>query len=428
MVVQDDNFVYQRTSILEAVTFMEKSSRAVIVGGLAGVNFYPRGTEGLEGPGQIAVTENEVYWRQDGETDPGTGGPASPASTPACAGRSSFSKAFLDEHGYLDEAFAPAICRRHGHLLPCRVGGPEGLLHSDEGHRERFPLAEGVTTPRRRDGSPRSCGATWTSSTAAGQPSTEKDHLWLHRIPIADETGVGTGIARFSQRARRRYLAARRRWLHAGMAVQALGCPTAQTACLSASRLSHPGALPDPRIAPHLPVGPGQAALDRAHARSRVRRPSVELDLGDSGNPVDETPASSSLSSSSYSPPSMFDLDQVDLLVIEMIHHPGHVAQLRSSSLCVPRRANALHDRRGRSLVEHHQLSRRLPAGQPVAGAPPHARVCRRSAAFDSARPNDVTGFRRPRSGRRTGRRGRADQFPWYLRAASITSASGPRS
>ena len=54
MVVQDDNFIYERNSILEAVTFMEKSSRAVIVGGLAGVNFYPRGTRGLEGPGQTA--------------------------------------------------------------------------------------------------------------------------------------------------------------------------------------------------------------------------------------------------------------------------------------------------------------------------------------------------------------------------------------
>ncbi len=220
MVVQDDNFIYDRNSILEAVTFMEKSSRAVIVGGLAGVNFYPRGTLGLEGPGQTAVTENEVYWRQDAETDPAL--TERIFGVDACMrGPLFFSKAFLDEHGYLDEAFAPLyaddmdICFR-----AASVGGKVYCILMDV---ENDSLSQRDYDAEK---------ARWFAEImrrntdlfyGRWQPSTEKDYLWLHRTPIADETGGGQGIARFSQRARRRYLAARRRWLHPGTAIQAFG-------------------------------------------------------------------------------------------------------------------------------------------------------------------------------------------------------------
>src|SRR4029077_2388613 len=54
-------------------------------------------------------------------------------------------------------------------------------------------------------------------------PSTEKDYLWLHRTPLAeDDAGLGEGIVRLRQRARRRYLAARG-WFSAWSLRQTLG-------------------------------------------------------------------------------------------------------------------------------------------------------------------------------------------------------------
>ena len=220
MVVQDDNFVYQRTSILEAVTFMEKSSRAVIVGGLAGVNFYPRGTRGLEGQGQIATTDNEVYWRQDTDTDPALKDRI--FQVDACMrGPLFFRKAFLEEHGYLDEAFAPLygddmdICFR-----AASVGGKVYCILMDV---ENESLSQRTYDSQKAKWFAEIMKRNMDLFYSRWRPSTEKDYLWLHRTPVADDLSLGQGIAGFSQRARRRYLAARRRWLHAGTAVQVLG-------------------------------------------------------------------------------------------------------------------------------------------------------------------------------------------------------------
>jgi hypothetical protein len=55
------------------------------------------------------------------------------------------------------------------------------------------------------------------------QPSEDKDYLWLHRTRIWERETVGETLLRARQRARRRYLAARRQWLNAARIVQFLG-------------------------------------------------------------------------------------------------------------------------------------------------------------------------------------------------------------
>ena len=105
-IIQDDNTVRDVGFIFEAVHFLEKNPKAAILGGLAGVNFYPRGTTGLAGSGQIQVSENEVYWRQDASTNPALRNRT--FEVDACMrGPLFLRKSFLDAHGYLDEAYAP---------------------------------------------------------------------------------------------------------------------------------------------------------------------------------------------------------------------------------------------------------------------------------------------------------------------------------
>ena len=55
------------------------------------------------------------------------------------------------------------------------------------------------------------------------QPSPEKDYLWVQRTPILGKETTGETVLRMRQRSRRRYLAARRRWLHAGRIAELAG-------------------------------------------------------------------------------------------------------------------------------------------------------------------------------------------------------------
>jgi glycosyltransferase involved in cell wall biosynthesis/GT2 family glycosyltransferase len=210
MIVQDDNFIYEPECILEAVTLMEKSHRAAIVGGLAGVNLYPRGTSNLEGPGQIAINDNEVYWRQDAATDPALRRRI--FQVDACMrGPLFFSKAFLEEHGYLDEAYVPLyfddmdICFRAasvGQKVYCILMDVENesltQRHYDADRAKWF--AEVIS--RNTD----LFYSRW-------KPTVEKQYLWLQRTPIHLQRTVGETVLRVRQRFRRRYLSARRSWL-----------------------------------------------------------------------------------------------------------------------------------------------------------------------------------------------------------------------
>jgi glycosyltransferase involved in cell wall biosynthesis/GT2 family glycosyltransferase len=209
MVLQDDNFIRDRDCILEAVIFMQKSRRAAIVGGLAGVNFYPRGTRDLSGPGQIVADENEVYWRQDADTDAGLRDRI--FQVDACMrGPLFFSKEFLERHGYLDEAYAPLYADDMDiSFRAASVGWKVYCILMDV---ENDSLTMRTFDPEK---------AKWWSQVvrrnmglfySRWQPSTEKDYLWVHRTPLAaDGVGLGEGIFRARHRVRRRYLTARRR-------------------------------------------------------------------------------------------------------------------------------------------------------------------------------------------------------------------------
>ena len=70
VVVQDDNYIYDTSCFYQAVDLFGINPKMAVLGGLAGVNYYPRGTTDLKGRGQIACNANEVYWRQDASTDP----------------------------------------------------------------------------------------------------------------------------------------------------------------------------------------------------------------------------------------------------------------------------------------------------------------------------------------------------------------------
>ena len=105
VLLQDDNYIFDKNILYEAINFLEKNPKAVILGGLAGVNFYPLGTK-LKGKGQIAMNENEVYWRQDERTDPAL--KKRIFEVDACMrGPLFIRKSFIDKFGYLDESYSP---------------------------------------------------------------------------------------------------------------------------------------------------------------------------------------------------------------------------------------------------------------------------------------------------------------------------------
>ena len=103
-------------------------------------------------------------------------------------------KAFLDEHGYLDEAFAPLygddmdICFR-----AASVGGKVYCILMDV---ENDSLSQRITTPRRRRWFAEIMRRNTDLFYSRWRPSTEKDYLWLHRTPSRTDRGGGQGIAR----------------------------------------------------------------------------------------------------------------------------------------------------------------------------------------------------------------------------------------
>lgn len=105
IVLQDDNYVYDKNIFFEIANLMDKNSNIAILGLLAGVNYYPRGTKNFRGKGQIVNNQNEVYWRQDEKTDPHLKDLFFQAD--ACMRPFVVRKDFLEKHGYLDEIYSP---------------------------------------------------------------------------------------------------------------------------------------------------------------------------------------------------------------------------------------------------------------------------------------------------------------------------------
>lgn len=128
IILQDDNYVYDRFFIFEAVQFLEKNNKVAILGGLAGVNFYPLGTINT-GKGQIMNNSYESYWRQDQTTKPSYRHEI--FEVDACMrGPLFIRKSFLKEHGYLDEIYAPLYqddmdiafrARKYGFQVWCMI-------------------------------------------------------------------------------------------------------------------------------------------------------------------------------------------------------------------------------------------------------------------------------------------------------------------
>lgn len=205
VILQDDIFIYDDQIFFEAVSFLEKNSHCVILGGLAGVNFYPLGTKNLSGQGQISMTENEVYWRQDAETDPKYKNQI--FEVDACMrGPLFIRKDFLEQHGYLDEAYVPLynddmdLCFRaksKGFKVYCmllnvgKVGS--SMAHNDKAHREWSQKIIRTNTK------------TFYSRYI---PGVEKNYLRLERIPFISKLAVfeKKRILHYSQPKRKRSL------------------------------------------------------------------------------------------------------------------------------------------------------------------------------------------------------------------------------
>lgn len=190
IIIQDDNYIYDPYAFIEAVAFLDNNPKVAILGGLAGVNYYPRGTK-IQGPGQIAQDKNETYWRQDEKTDPSLKHKV--FEVDACMrGPLIFRKKFLEEHGYLDEVYAPFymddmdICMRAksvGSKVYCMIMNVEN---------KSLTVATYNTSVRQKfwqdtmDRNTKIFYDRWT-------PTIEKNYSWVHRETM-HRTGVDIGV------------------------------------------------------------------------------------------------------------------------------------------------------------------------------------------------------------------------------------------
>lgn len=181
LILQDDNFLYDSHILFEATSFLDKTARAAILGCLAGVNFYPRGHR-VAGPGQIAMTDNETYWRQDAATDPALA--TKFFQVDACMrGPLVVRRDFLEDHGYLDEVYAPLYmddmdlgfrAAAHGHKVYAMLGKVENksltMAHYGAAKKAFFDevIARNTEIFYSR----------WS-------PGTDKDYTRVERVPIS---------------------------------------------------------------------------------------------------------------------------------------------------------------------------------------------------------------------------------------------------
>ena len=187
VIVQDDNYIEDEGFLFEVVNFLDKDRKAVVLGGLGGVNFYPIGTK-LSGKGQITMSDAEVYWRKDADTNPELKNRIFQADA-AMRGPLTLRKSFLEEHGYLDELYAPIhnddmdLCLRAnalGYKVYCMFTKVENRMQSvskaGNPQKSRF-FAEMMLR------NAKILYARW-------QPMANKDHyLWVNRTPVIDLRG-----------------------------------------------------------------------------------------------------------------------------------------------------------------------------------------------------------------------------------------------
>jgi GT2 family glycosyltransferase/SAM-dependent methyltransferase/glycosyltransferase involved in cell wall biosynthesis len=184
VIIQDDNFIYDRNFLFEAANFLEKSKQTAILGCLAGVNYYPKGTPVI-GKGQVALDVNETYWRQDSETDPSYNNEI--FQVDACMrGPLIIRKDFMEKHGYLDEYYAPFYmddidlafrANKLGYKTFCMLTDVENksftIANYDKKRNEFWEKIMKTNSEKFYD--------RW-------KPSVEKDYLRINRTRINDES------------------------------------------------------------------------------------------------------------------------------------------------------------------------------------------------------------------------------------------------
>ncbi len=180
VILQDDNYIFDKNIFFEAVNFLDKNSQVAILGCLSGVNYYPRGTK-LKGFGQIAMDKSEVYHRQDEKTNPEL--KKRIFEVDACMrGPLIIRKSFLEKYGYLDEIFAPLhhddmdICfraRHYGFKIYCILADViNASLTVAKYNEDKWKYWNKIYR--------RNCDILYSRY----RPTLIKDYLWLHRTKI----------------------------------------------------------------------------------------------------------------------------------------------------------------------------------------------------------------------------------------------------
>jgi len=182
VIIQDDNFVYDRNFLFEAANFLEKNSKVAILGCLAGVNYYPKGTPVI-GKGQVALDPNETYWRQDAVSDPSYANEI--FQVDACMrGPLIIRKDFMDKHGYLDEYYAPFYMDDIDIAFRANKLGYKTFCMLTDVENKSFTIAN--YDKKRNDFWEKTMKVNSRKFYDRWKPSKEKDYIRINRTKISD--------------------------------------------------------------------------------------------------------------------------------------------------------------------------------------------------------------------------------------------------
>ena len=183
VIIQDDTYIYDKNIFFEIANFMDKAKNCVILGGLAGVNYYPIGFKLPPGSGQQVQSLTETYWRQDCNTDPTLGQKVFKTDA-VMRGPLVIRKAFIDSFGALDESYVPFcaddmdICYRAralGYDIYCMLMNVENKsLTMAKYSAEKYAWFENIYE--------RNLALFYSR----WQPNSTKEYSWIHRFKIVE--------------------------------------------------------------------------------------------------------------------------------------------------------------------------------------------------------------------------------------------------
>jgi len=182
-IIQDDTYIYDENIFFEIASFMDKAKNCVILGGLAGVNYYPIGFKLPYGPGQQVQSRIETYWRQDRNTDP-TLQEKIFQTDAVMRGPLVLRKTFIDQFGAFDESYVPFcvddmdICYRAkalGYDIYCMLMDVENKsLTMAKYNPGKYAWFEQIYE--------RNMSLFYSK----WEPTRTKDHSWIHRFKIGE--------------------------------------------------------------------------------------------------------------------------------------------------------------------------------------------------------------------------------------------------